>query len=61
MLAQKKLIKGWLDANVWDGEDRSGCTGDSAVHNPDDLQELVEDCFDSVFEDLLKQETEMRL
>ena len=61
MSTQKELIKEWLDANVWDGDDRSGCTGDSAVHNPDDLQELVEDCFDSVFEDLLRQEIERRL
>lgn len=38
----KAKVKIWLDANVWDGEDRSG-TKDTATHNPDDLQELVED------------------
>ena len=40
----KAAIKTWLDANVWDGEDRSGCKGDYANHSPDDLQELVEEC-----------------
>ena len=34
--------KKWLDANVWDGEDRSG-TGDRAIFSPDDLQELVDE------------------
>lgn len=48
----KERIKLWLDANVWDGEDRSGCPGDSASFNPDELQELVEECF----EDLLAEE-----
>ena len=37
-------IKDWLDANVWDGDDRSGATHDYANFTPDELQELVEDC-----------------
>lgn len=44
----KEQIKLWLDANVWDGEDRSGCLGDSASFNPDQLQELVEECFEDI-------------
>lgn len=37
-------IKEWLNANVWDGEDRSGCKTDSAAFSPDELLELVTDC-----------------
>ena len=44
----KAAIKAWLDANVWDGEDRSGCKNDYANHSPDDLQELVEDCLSDI-------------
>lgn len=39
----KKEIKKWLDDNVWDGEDRSGCKGDFVNLDPDELQELVEE------------------
>jgi len=38
-----KAIKAWLDANVWDGEDRSNSV-DWAKFSPNDLQELVEEC-----------------
>lgn len=37
-------VKEWLNANVWDGEDRSGCKTDSAVFNPDELLDLVTNC-----------------
>jgi len=40
-------IKLWLDANVWDGEDRSG-SKDSVTFSPDSLLELVTDLFQSV-------------
>lgn len=41
-------IKAWLDANVWDGEDRTGCNTDWVKHDPDDLLELVVDCFQDI-------------
>ena len=46
----REEIKTWLDANVWDGDDRSGCKSDEALFNPDSLQELVEECFESLSE-----------
>jgi len=39
---RQKQAKQWIDANVWDGEDRSG-SDDSAIFAPDDLQELIDD------------------
>lgn len=36
-----EFIKSWLDDNVWDGDDRSGCNNDWAKFTPDGLQELV--------------------
>ena len=39
----KKFCKSWLNDNVHDGEDRSGCKGDKAIFNPDELQELIDD------------------
>jgi hypothetical protein len=47
--AIKEEAKLWIDANVWDGEDRSGCLGDSATFNPDELQELANDLLDDLF------------
>lgn len=44
----KKYAKEWIDANVHDGEDRSGCVRDYATFNPDDLQELVDDLLDDL-------------
>ena len=35
--------KAYIDASVWDGEDRAGAENDSVVFNPDELQELVFD------------------
>lgn len=40
--------KAFIDANVWDGEDRSGATGDSASFSPDELQELIADLMDAI-------------
>ena len=42
--------KSYLDANVWDGEDRSGCKNDFATFNPDELQELVEEVIEHLFD-----------
>jgi len=44
----KKQSKLFIDANVWDGEDRSGCNNDWVKHSPDDLQELVDDLIEHV-------------
>ena len=41
--AQAKLF---IDANVWDGDDRSGAKADRCIHSPDDLQELIDDMLD---------------
>ena len=38
---QKQKAKKFIDANVWDGEDRVGAKNDRATFTPDDLQELV--------------------
>ena len=45
----KQFSKTWLDANVWDGEDRSGCKDDWAKFTPDDLQELFDDFIEDTF------------
>lgn len=45
----KKMAKQWVDANVWDGDDRSGSNTDWTVFSPDELQELI----DYLLEDLL--------
>tara|TARA_R110002110_G_scaffold415850_1_gene657983 strand:+ start:19094 stop:19471 length:378 start_codon:yes stop_codon:yes gene_type:complete len=44
----KDKIKQWLDANVWDGEDRSGAENDYCTFSPDVLQELVEECLGDI-------------
>jgi hypothetical protein len=44
----KKELKDFIDANVHDGQDRSGCVGDTSTFTPDDLQELVDDMYDDV-------------
>lgn len=50
MTKLNKKIKDCLDANVWDGEDRSG--SHDVVHlHPDELQELVEEVVDHLMED----------
>ncbi len=42
----KHESKLWIDANVHDGEDRSGCHTDVVRLSPDDLQDLVDDLID---------------
>lgn len=46
----KKEAKSFIDANVWDGEDRAGAKNDRAVFDPDDLQELIDDLIDHLRE-----------
>ena len=43
---RKAQAKQYVDQNVWDGEDRSGCDNDSATLTPDELQDLVDDVID---------------
>jgi hypothetical protein len=43
LVAMQAEAKQFIDANVWDGEDRSGATNDRATFNPDELQELIDD------------------
>lgn len=50
MKTDSDLSKIYLDQNIWDGEDRSGCDGDSAVFTPDDLQELFNEVFEFIHE-----------
>ena len=38
-LQLKKEAKLFIDANVWDGDDRSGCKNDYASFDPDNLQD----------------------
>lgn len=42
----KVKAKAFINANVWDGEDRAGATGDSARFTPDELQELIDELVD---------------
>lgn len=41
LLSAKSRAKLYVDANVWDGEDRSGCLEDQARFTPDELQEFI--------------------
>ena len=43
LVAMQAEAKLFIDANVWDGEDRSGAMTDRATFNPDELQELIDD------------------
>lgn len=47
---RKAVSKQFIDANVWDGEDRSGADGDGAGFTPDELQELIDDLIDHLYE-----------
>ena len=44
----KLKAKSYIDANIWDGEDRSGAKNDSAAFAPDDLQDLIDDLIDYI-------------
>ena len=46
----KLKAKSYIDANIWDGEDRSGAKNDSATFTPDDLQDLIDDLLDYIIE-----------
>lgn len=47
----KKRVKHWIDVNVWDGEDRSGCKDDWVNFEPDELQEWVDDLLEYLLDD----------
>ncbi len=49
LLSRKASAKSFIDANVWDGEDRSGAVNDRATFNPDELQELIDDLIDELY------------
>lgn len=51
----RKETKQFISANVWDGEDRSGCDGDSASFTPDELYELADDLVTYLIEEALKE------
>ena len=53
----KDKLKLWIDANVWDGEDRSGAVNDFATFNPDELLELIFDMYDSINVESLSEMT----
>lgn len=50
----KKQLKNWIDCNVHDGQDRSGCVKDWVKFNPDELQELIDDMYEAEVEPKIK-------
>jgi len=46
---KKEQARLWINANVWDGEDRAGCKSDGAGFDPDELQELINDLVDDLY------------
>ena len=48
---QHLKIAEYVNANVWDGEDRSGCKNDCASFDPDELQELIVDTCNYIIND----------
>ena len=44
----KAEAKDFINANVWDGEDRSGAKSDRAAFDPDDLYALIDGLIDSL-------------
>ena len=47
----KKVAKEFIRHNVWDGEDRFEGVTDWANFNPDELQELINDLVDTLFQE----------
>ena len=47
----KQFSKTWLDENVWDDENRSGCKYDFFTFTPDNLQKI----FDAFIEDAFRR------
>jgi hypothetical protein len=47
----KNKAKTFIDHNVWDGEDRSGCKADSSTFSPDELQELADELVEYLLDD----------
>lgn len=42
--------KEFIDQNIWDGEDRSGCENDRVTFSPDELEEFVFDLLNHLTE-----------
>ena len=49
LLGMKADAKVFIDANVWDGQDRSGCADDDAKFDPDSLQELIDELIEYLY------------
>jgi len=47
----KKMAKKFIDANVWDGDDRAGCHTSWTNFSPDELQELIDDLLEHLLDD----------
>ena len=52
----KAAAKVYIDANIWDGDDRAGCKSDFASFNPDNLQEVIDDMLDDIIADKFSKE-----
>lgn len=50
MKFRKKLAKSYVDQNIHDGEDRSGCDSDCMQFTPDELQELIDEVLEFIDE-----------
>lgn len=46
----REEAKVFIQANVWDGEDRSGATNDAATFNPDEINDLVTELLDHLID-----------
>ena len=47
----KQYAREYVNQNVHDGEDRSQCHNDRVVFSPDDLQELIDDLIDYLWDE----------
>lgn len=59
-IRQMTYLENWLNHNVWDGEDRSGCKNDRANFNPDDLLELFTNCHEDLESELNRAQSELK-
>lgn len=50
----KKLIRNYIDCNVFDGEDRSHADGDSVAFSAPDLYELMDEIAEHVNKSLIQ-------
>ena len=59
-IRQMTYLENWLNHNVWDGEDRSGCKNDRANFNPDDLLELFTNFHEDLRLELNRAQSELK-